>query len=122
MGGKQMEFKRSERIADLLHREIADLVLRRVKDPRVSSITITGVKVSDDLKYARIFYCLMGKTSDEEKSSASEGLTKARGFMRQELGKRLHLRFIPQLHFEYDTSIDYGDHIERLLKNLNKDE
>ncbi len=117
-----MEFKRSERVADLLQREIADIVLRRVKDPRVGSITITGVKVSDDLKHARIFYCLMGKSTDEDKSSASEGLGKARGFIRQELGKRLHLRFIPQLNFEYDASIDYGDHIERLLKDLNKEE
>ncbi len=117
-----MEFKRSQRVADLLHKEIADLVLRRVKDPRVTSLTVTSVRVSDDLKFARVFYCLMGKAADEEKQTALDGLNQARGFIRQELGKRLHMRSVPQLSFQYDESLDYGDKIERLLKELKKDE
>jgi ribosome-binding factor A len=116
------EYKRCERIADLLQREIADLLLRRVKDPRVDGVTLTGVKVSADLQHARIFYCVMGSSKDEGKEAVAGGLEKAKGFMRQELGKRLHMRYVPQLEFIYDTSFDYGDRIERLLKELHKDE
>jgi ribosome-binding factor A len=117
-----MENKRVDRVADLLRQEVADLVLRRVKDPRVQRVTITGVDVSPDLQHAKIFFCVMGNPSDEEKKNVAEGLTKARGFMRQELGKRLHMRYLPQLHFHYDNSFDYGDKIERLLKDLHQDE
>lgn len=118
-----MDYKRSDRVADLIHKEIADLVFRRVKDPRLANITISGVKVSPDLKHARIYYCLMGMTPAEEvKNNAAAGLEKAKGFIRQELGRRLRLRYIPQLDFEYDTSFEYGDKIERLLRELHKDE
>jgi ribosome-binding factor A len=116
------EYKRSDRIADLLQREIADLLLRRVKDPRIEGVTITAVKVSGDLQHARVFYCIMGSSEEERKEAVASGLEKARGFMRQELGKRLHMRHLPQLEFVYDASFDYGDKIERLLKELHKDE
>jgi ribosome-binding factor A len=117
-----MENKRVDRVADLLRQEIAELVLRRVKDPRVQRVTITGVDVSPDLQHAKIFYCVLGNPSDEEKENVAVGLSKAKGFMRQELGKRLHMRYVPQLHFHYDVSFDYGDKIERLLKDLHLDE
>lgn len=118
-----MEYKRSDRVADLLKREIAELIFRRVKDPRVANVTISGVDVSDDLKHARVFFCIMGGMADEEaKKNASVGLEKAKGFIRQELGKRLSLRYIPQLRFDYDISFEYGDKIDRLLKELHKDE
>lgn len=118
-----MDYKRSDRVADLLQKEIADLVFRRVKDPRLVNITITGVDVTPDLQHARVFYCIMGgNTEEQEKKNAALGLDKAKGFIRQELGKRLHLRYIPQLDFSYDNSFEYGDRIERLLKELNKDE
>jgi ribosome-binding factor A len=118
-----MEYKRSDRVADLLKKEIADLVFRRVKDPRVTDVTISGVEVSGDLKQARVFFCVMGRGSDKEaKDNAVAGLEKARGFIRLELGRRLSLRYVPQLQFEYDTSFEYGDRIEKLLKELHKDE
>ena len=118
-----MEYKRSDRVADLLHREIADLVFRRVKDPRLASITITGVKVSDDLKHARVFFCAMGGSKGEDaKKNAAAGLQKAKGFIRMELGRRLSLRYVPELEFNYDVSFEYGDKIEKLLKELHKDE
>lgn len=116
------EFKRADRVADLLKQEMADLLLRRVKDPRVERITITGVEVSADLQHARVFYCVMGSPSDEQKRDAASGLAKARGFMRQELGRRIHMRYLPQLDFHYDTSFEYGDKIERLLKEIQRDE
>jgi len=117
-----MEYKRSDRVADQLQREMADLLFRRVKDPRVAGITITGVEVSADLRHAKIFYCIMGSPNDDEKHKASEGLIKARGFIRQQLGKRLHLRYLPELEFHYDASFDYGDKMDRLLKELQQDE
>jgi ribosome-binding factor A len=118
-----MEFKRSDRVSDQIHREIADIVLRRVKDPRVANLTITGVEVTPDLQHARVFFCIMGGTADESvKKNAISGLENAKGFIRQELGKRLRLRYVPQFNFEYDISFDYGDKIERLLKELPKDD
>ncbi len=118
-----MDYKRSDRVADLIQKEIADLVLRRIKDPRVANITVSGVEVTQDLQHARVFYCIMGGTADEViKKNAASGLEKAKGFIRQELGKRLHMRYIPQLSFAYDTSFEYGNRIEKLLKELHKDE
>ena len=61
-----MEYKRSDRVADLLHKEIAELVFRRVKDPRTANLTISGVEVSGDLKHARVFFCIMGGSADED--------------------------------------------------------
>jgi len=116
-----MEYKRSDRIADLLQKEIADLLLRRVKDPRVQGITITGVKVTADLQHARVYYCVMGGAAHGEKD-AEAGLNNAKGFIRQEMGKRLHIRYLPQFAFEYDTSFEYGDKMERLFKELHGDE
>lgn len=117
-----MEHKRSDRVADLLKQEIADLLLRRVKDPRLEGMTLTGVEVTNDLQHARIYYCVMGQPTEEQKANAATGLNKAKGFMRQELGKRLHMRYLPHLTFSYDTSFEYGDKIERLLKEVMKDE
>jgi ribosome-binding factor A len=117
-----MEYKRSDRVADLLRQEIADLLLRRVKDHRVNNVTVTGVEVSADLRHAKVFFCVMGTPSDEEKKATADGLGKAKGFIRLELGKRLHMRFVPKIEFHYDTSFDYGDKIERLLKELHRDD
>lgn len=117
-----MEYKRSDRVADLLQREIADLLLRRVKDPRITSVTITGVKLTADLQHARVYYCIMGNPEESERKAVAEGLNKARGFMRQELGKRIHMRYVPQIEFQYDTSFEYGAKIEKLLKELHDNE
>jgi ribosome-binding factor A len=117
-----MEYKRSDRIADQLHREIAELVFRRVKDPRVQRVTITGVEVSRDLQHANVFYCITGKPGEKDKEAVAEGLNNARGFIRQELGKRLHMKYLPQLAFRYDQSFDYGEKIERLLKEIQENE
>jgi len=117
-----MESKRPERVADLLQREVADMLLRRVKDPRVSTVTVTAIDVSRDLQNATVFFCLTGTSDAAARESALEGLNKAKGFMRQELGKRLRLRYVPQLTFRYDSSLDYGEKIERILKELQDHE
>lgn len=115
-----MEFKRSDRVADLIQKEIAELLYRNVKDPRLGAVTITGVEVSDDLRYARVFYTFRG--DEAERENVTRGLSKAKGFFRKELGRRLRLRYVPELDFRYDASFDYGAKIERLLKEVSENE
>jgi ribosome-binding factor A len=114
-----MEFKRSDRVADLLRREIAELLYQGVKDPRVGSATIIDAEVSADLRHARIFYYVRG--DEVKRREVAQGLEKARGFIRRELGKRLRLKHLPELEFRFDSSLDHGARIDKLLKELNKD-
>ena len=113
-------FKRADRVADLIRMEIADLLLKQVRDPRIGSVTITGVKVTDDLRTARVFFVELGK--DECGPEVKAGLAKATGFLRRELGRRLQLRCIPELLFDYDPSFAYGDRIERLISEIHREE
>lgn len=115
-----LQYKRADRVADVIQRELAELLQRRVKDPRLNRVTITGVEVTDDLRHARVFYCFLGEAAEQE--AVAEGLTRARGFIRRELGKRVYLRFMPELAFHYDPSFEYGAKIERILKDLRSDE
>ncbi len=112
--------KRIDRVADLLQREIADLIQRRVKDPRVAKVTITGVKVSADLRHAKVYYCSIGLA--EERDSVATGLRKASGFIRAQLGRRVRLKHTPELTFFYDTSFDYAEKIDHLLRELHRDD
>lgn len=113
-------FRRADRVADLIKMEISDLLLRQVRDPRIGALTITGVKVSDDLRSARIFFVEFGKNgcSDDVK----EGLKKASGFLRREIGRRLQLRYAPELFFSYDPSFAYGERIETLITQIHENE
>jgi len=113
-----MEHKRSDRVADLILKELAEVLLRRVNDPRLADITLTGVKVTPDLRHAKIFYSMLG--DDERKAAAIVGLESARGFVKRELGKRLHLRRMPDVEFHFDGSLEYGSHIDRLLDDLEE--
>ncbi|MBC7357152.1 MAG: 30S ribosome-binding factor RbfA [Desulfacinum sp.] len=115
-----MEYKRADRVADVLQRTIAELLYRRVRDPRLTKITITGVELTDDLRHARVFYCMVG--TDSEKDLAASALAKAAPFIRREVGKRVHLKYLPSFTFSYDESFDYGEKIERLLRELRDDE
>jgi ribosome-binding factor A len=115
-----LDYKRSHRVADVIQRELADLLYRRIKDPRLNRVTITGVELTDDLRHARIFYCFLG--ADAEKEAVVKGLHKARGFIRRELGRRLQLRYTPDLEFRFDPSFDYGAKIDRLLSEIHTDE
>ncbi|MGD9503890.1 MAG: 30S ribosome-binding factor RbfA [Syntrophobacteraceae bacterium] len=114
-----MEYKRSDRVAELIQREIAGMLQRGIKDPRVAGVTVTGADVSPDLRHARVYYVLHGSAEDRE--NASKGLSNAKGFIRREIGKRLQLRYAPEIDFRYDASLDYGDKINRLLKEIKKE-
>ena len=113
-------FKRADRVADLIQIEISDILLRQVRDPRIGAVTITGAKVSDDLRTARIFFVELGK--DQCSEEVKTGLASATGFLRRELGRRLQLRCVPELLFSYDPSFAYGNRIERLISEIHREE
>lgn len=108
------------RVAQEIQREVNDIIRKRIRDPRVQGINITDVRVTGDLQQATIFYSTL---SDEEKDveNAQLGLDKATGLIRKELGQRLSIYKTPELMFERDESVAYGNRIDELLRDLNKD-
>jgi len=113
-----MSFKRSDRVADLIKAEISDILLKEARDPRTRNVTVTGVKVTDDLRLAKVFFVPMGGEASSD--DVQEGLDRASGFLRRALGKRLQLRHVPELQFILDSSFEYGDRIERIITDLRK--
>lgn len=109
-------FKRADRVAELIQVELADILLKEIRDPRIGVLTITGVKVSDDLRIAKVFFVEMGQDACGEKTL--EGLKKATSFIRKELGRRLQLRYTPEIIFRTDPSFAYGSRIDRILSEL----
>jgi ribosome-binding factor A len=112
-----LRYKRSVRVGDLMREEIADILMHKVKDPRIGFLTVTGVDLSDDLRYAKVFVSIY---KDEEREATLKGIETAKGFIRRELGKRMRLKFVPELVFRLDKSIEYGDKIDRLLKEVSE--
>ncbi len=116
---RQPAFSRSERVADLLKEEVAKMLLSEVKDPRVQGlVTVISVKVTKDLRHANFFVTVIGGLSAEK--AAIKGLHKASGFIRRSLGKRLHIRRIPELHFKLDETVKAQQHIEGLLRKIHE--
>jgi ribosome-binding factor A len=115
-----MNFKRADRVAELVMAEMSDVLRREVKDPRLHEVTITAVKVTDDLRNVKIYFVEIGK--DECAPEIIEAFGKARGFVRRELGKRLQLRVVPEIMFVHDTSFGYGNRIDKLLADIAKQE
>jgi ribosome-binding factor A len=112
-----LPYKRSQRVRDLLREEIADIIIFKVKDPRIGFLTVTGVDVTDDLKIAIVYVSIL---KEEEKQSTLDILQAAKSFIRSELSKRLKMKFIPSIDFRLDTSIEYGHRIEQLLSEIRK--
>jgi ribosome-binding factor A len=112
--------RRAERVGDLILREIADLLMTRVKDPRVQKTTLTGIAVSKDLRYAKVFYSLIG--SEQEIREAQKGLESATGFIKREIGLRMDLKHMPDIAFKHDPSLAQGDHMEKLFRRLKAEE
>lgn len=111
---------RSDRLSQEIEKEVSDILRRRVRDPRVEGVTITGVDVTGDLQQAKIYYSILSdKASDDQKTKA--GLEKASGLIRKELGSRLSIYKTPELSFIRDESVQYGDKIDQLLNKLNCD-
>ncbi len=112
-----MPYKRADRVADLIQVEMADILRRQVRDPRLSEITITGVKVADDLRFARLYFVEMGQ--DACRPETQEALQGASGFLKRELGRRLQLRYVPDIVFAVDASFAYGSRIDRLIAEIH---
>ncbi len=104
------EFSRDQRVAEQLRRELADLLQFEVKDPRIGRVTLTEVEVAGDLSHAKVYF-----VTQNDADAATNALTKAAGFLRSQLSKRLLLRSVPQLHFVYDASIDRGFQLSQLI-------
>ena len=113
-----MEDQRSDRVGDLILEVIAELLRKDIRDPRVQAVILTGVKVSKDLRHARVFFNLLG--AQGSRGEALAGLKSASGFIRSKLGKQLSLRFVPAIEFTYDESEDEAQRIEALLKQVKE--
>ncbi len=113
-----LAYTRSERVAELIHREVARIILQQVNDPRLQSLTVTQVKLSPDLRVANVFVSSMGNEAQEQ---ALQGLGRAHNFIRRELGHNLKLRYTPQIVFKWDDSVEYSLHITEVLTGLKKD-
>ncbi|MBE21165.1 MAG: ribosome-binding factor A [Acidobacteria bacterium] len=108
-----VQFRR-ERLGDQLRVEIADLIQKEVRDPRVGFVTVTEVRMSPDLKHARVYVSILG---DKEQTAESlDALERSRGFLKSKIGHRLKLRYVPQLRFVLDETLDESARIESLLK------
>jgi len=114
-------YNRADRVADQIRMEVADILMRKIKDPRVRSVTVTDVELTNDLRLARVFVTALG--TDAEKREIFAGLVKATGFVRSELGRRVTLRYLPEIVFLEDVSGPRGDRVLQLLEELHdKDE
>lgn len=109
-----MARKRVARLNEQLKRELTELLHYEVKDPRIGTIVITDVEVTPDLYHAKVYVAPAGVGAD--RAQALEGLRAAAGFLRGELGRRMHIRRAPELHFAFDSTLDHAMHIERLLR------
>jgi ribosome-binding factor A len=106
-----------ERAQDLVRQEISRLLLMKAKDPRLAESTITRVRMTGDLKQATVYFSTYGDT--EKREEAQRGFDKAVGFFRREVGRVLELKFVPELRFEFDKSMEYARHMDQVLSQLH---
>ncbi|MBI2370741.1 MAG: 30S ribosome-binding factor RbfA [Deltaproteobacteria bacterium] len=113
-----MGYRRADRVGDQIREEISDILQRHLKDPRVGFVTITGVRVTDDLRHARVYVSVLGP--EPERDRTLQGLNRAAGFIRRELGRRIRLRYLPDVVFEYDPSVEEGERLQRLFHEIRE--
>ena len=116
---QEMEGKRSDKVADLIQKEISEMLLRGLKDPRIGFVTITKVTVSEDCRMAKIYFSVVG--SPEEREISTEGLNSAKGYVRKELGRRIRMKYTPEITFQFDPSIEYAIHIGEVIEQVRKE-
>ncbi|MDR4886454.1 30S ribosome-binding factor RbfA [Bacillus timonensis] len=109
---------RPNRVGEQMKKELSDIIGRKIKDPRIGFVTVTDVQVTGDLQQAKVFISVLG--DEEQRQNTLKGLAKAKGFIRSEIGQRIRLRKTPEILFEFDESIDYGNRIESILHEINK--
>ena len=110
---------RIEKLQELIKQEMSKMLLTDLKDPRIGFVTVTDVEMTGDLREAKIYVSIMG--GEEQVKNSLEGLQSALGFIRREIGQRIRLRFTPEISFALDKSLDYGEHIQKLLLQVEGD-
>jgi ribosome-binding factor A len=111
-----MATRRQRRVAEQIHRELSLLLMREVRDPRLTDVTITEVRMTPDLLIARVYFTVLGDSARQQE--AVSALDRANGFLRTQLAGQVRLRFAPELVFELDSSAEYGRRIDELLDQV----
>ena len=115
-----MPSTRQRRVQEMLVQEISDIVRREMKDPRIGFVTITDAEVTSDLRHARVFFTVLGDAAAREETGAA--LSRAAGFIRSEFARRAQMRFVPEIRFEFDPSVERGARIHELLTQVRQDD
>lgn len=110
--------QRAERVGDLIKREVSQIIQYELKDPGIGFVTITAVELSSDLRHAKIFYSVLG--DEKAKKESSSALKRACGFIQHEIGRKLRLKYTPEISFLFDPSVEYGAHIETLIHKIHE--
>lgn len=110
---------RANRVGEQMKKELSDIIGRKIKDPRIGFVTVTDVQVSGDLQQAKVYISVLG--DEEQRENTLKGLAKAKGFIRTEVGQRIRLRKTPEIIFEWDESMEYGNRINTILHQLQSD-
>ena len=114
------EYSRSQRVVEQIRRELAELIRLEVKDPRVGFITLTDVEITPDYAHAKVFFTNMTGVGDVPE--ILQGLRRASGFLRRELGRRIRIHTIPELHFQYDRSVEEGSRLSQLIDTVVRED
>jgi ribosome-binding factor A len=115
-----MDYRRPDKVGGVIKEEISQMLLREIKDPRIGFVTITRVKVSKDLRFVKVYFSVLGDQLAREDSL--RGLNSATGFMRRELGRRLRLRYVPDIVFSFDRSLEHMGRLAELIQEIHEDE
>ena len=110
--------RRPQRLAFQIQQEVSAMLTRNIKDRRIGFVTVTGVEMSPDLRHARIYVSAMG--TDRQKRETLDALNHAVGWIRRELGQRIRMKFLPEIVFRTDSSLEYGERIDRLLDEIRE--
>jgi ribosome-binding factor A len=116
MKKQQRGFQRSDRVAEQVRRDLADLIGSELKDPRVGMISLTAVELTPDYAHAKVYFTTLDSSHLTE---IEQGLRRASGFLRRELGRRIHIHTLPELHFIYDASLERGASLTQLIDEAN---
>jgi ribosome-binding factor A len=111
---------RANRVGEQMKKELGEIIGRKIKDPRIGFVTVTDVQVTGDLQQATVYISVLG--DEKQKEDSLIGLAKAKGFIRSEIGQRIRLRKTPEIIFEFDESVNYGNRIETLLNQIHNED
>ncbi len=116
-----MSENRVRRVAEQIKKDVSQIIVAEIKDPGIAGMTsVTDVELSKDLRHASVYVSIYG--SEAEREETLQTLARASGFVRTEVGRRIRLRYTPEINFFLDTSIEYGAYIESVLKSLKEEE